>query len=321
MVCVMLMVVGMTEFFNVRRGSLRPGVRLLQTNLSVLGHEQQLRAASKMRRQIKTGVAHGTIGMGIGGSMPVPPPPPPTWTRGGHSWIYDEQYGNGVRPNDSVWCDCDSLAECKEKCGKAEEPEPEPEPETVPGQESDAEETMVENESEEEVTGDENESAVPEEQPNEEPTQEEDEPVAQQEEPASKQDEPEKPSGGTGYILTVCANVEHAGQCSLTKCCSGGEAAKHKSKLPRATQNQPRRYLVVYLVVSLALTAVSLTSFPSLHPHTHTHIYRHRTRVMRQSCRPAAAGYRTQELVLSRMLLGLMALHQQELHLWWAAVH
>jgi len=203
MVCVMLMVVGMTEFFNVRRGSLRPGVRLLQTNLSVLGHEQQLRAASKMRRQIKTGVAHGTIGMGIGGSMPVPPPPPPTWTRGGHSWIYDEQYGNGVRPNDSVWCDCDSLAECKEKCGKAEEPEPEPEPETVPGQERDEEKSMVEHESEEEVTGDENESAVPEEQPNEEPTQEEDEPVAQQEEPVSKQDEPEKPSGGTGYILTA----------------------------------------------------------------------------------------------------------------------
>ena len=215
MVCVILMVVGMTEYFNVRRGSLRPGVRLLQTNLSVLGHEQQLRAASKMRRQIKTGVAHGTIGMGIGGSMPVPPPPPPTWTRGGHSWIYDEQYGNGVRPNDSVWCDCDSLAECKEKCGKAEEPEPEAEPETVPGQkraaEEPAEESMVEHESEEEVTGDEKESAVPEEQPNEEPAQEEEEPLAQQEEPMSKQDEPEKPSGGTGYILTVCANVEHAG--------------------------------------------------------------------------------------------------------------
>ena len=51
--------------------------------------------------------------------------------------------------------------------------------------------------------------------------------------------------------------------------------AKHKSKLPRATQNQPRRYLVVYLAVSLACTAVSLTSFhflslsPPKYPHLH----------------------------------------------------
>jgi hypothetical protein len=49
------------------------GVQMLQEDLSLLGHEQQLAKAARIRRQIKTGVAHGTIGMGIGGAHPVPP--------------------------------------------------------------------------------------------------------------------------------------------------------------------------------------------------------------------------------------------------------
>ncbi len=48
-------------------------VQMLQEDLSLLGHEQQLAKAARIRRQIKTGVAHGTIGMGIGGAHPVPP--------------------------------------------------------------------------------------------------------------------------------------------------------------------------------------------------------------------------------------------------------
>ena len=87
----------------------------VQEELSLLGHEQQLAKAARIRRQIKAGVAHGTQ------IMPVTAPPPPSWSRGGHSWIYDQQYGDMVRPTDSVWCDCNTLAECKEKCGKAEE--------------------------------------------------------------------------------------------------------------------------------------------------------------------------------------------------------
>ena len=95
----------------------------MQEDLSLLGHEQQLAKAARTRRQIKAGVAHGT------GMMPVTAPPPPSWGRGGHSWIYDQQYGDMVRPTDSVWCDCNTLAECKEKCGKAEEvPRPPPPP-------------------------------------------------------------------------------------------------------------------------------------------------------------------------------------------------
>jgi len=90
------------------------GLKMLlgvQEELSLLGHEQQLAKAAKIRRQIKAGVATGTIGMGIGGSHPVTDPPPPSWSRGGHSWIYDQQYGDMTRPTVSVWCDCDTVAE------------------------------------------------------------------------------------------------------------------------------------------------------------------------------------------------------------------
>eukprot|EP00961_Rhodomonas_salina_P259817 3511135-Rhodomonas_salina.1 len=34
--------------------------------------------------------------------------------------------GCGVRPEVSVWCDCDSPQECKEKCGKPKPPPPPP---------------------------------------------------------------------------------------------------------------------------------------------------------------------------------------------------
>ena len=56
------------------------GVQMLQEDLSLLGHEQQLAKAARIRRQIKTGVAHGTMGMGIGGAHPVPPPRICAWS-------------------------------------------------------------------------------------------------------------------------------------------------------------------------------------------------------------------------------------------------
>ena len=34
-------------------------------------------------------VAMGTVGGGEHGLHNAPPPPPPTWSRGGHSWVYD----------------------------------------------------------------------------------------------------------------------------------------------------------------------------------------------------------------------------------------
>ena len=200
-----------------RGGAGRRGVYLLQQGLSYLGHEQQLARAAQVRRQIKTGVAHGTVGMGIGGSMPVPPPPPPTWSRGGHSWIYDDQYGPGVRPTDSVWCDCNTLAECKEKCGKAEEPEPEPEPDIAEAEEP-AEEEQQEPPQEEEPAQDEPaaeaerqpEPAEDVEEPEPEDDTEEEEPAAeeeQEEEPthesAAEPDDDRQGNGGTGYILTA----------------------------------------------------------------------------------------------------------------------
>lgn len=47
--------------------------------------------------------AMGTVGGGEHGLHDVPPPPPPTWSRGGHSWVYDGIYGNGQRPTTGIW--------------------------------------------------------------------------------------------------------------------------------------------------------------------------------------------------------------------------
>ena len=47
--------------------------------------------------------AMGTVGGGQHGLYDVPPPPPPTWSRGGHSWVYDGIYGNGQRPTTGIW--------------------------------------------------------------------------------------------------------------------------------------------------------------------------------------------------------------------------
>jgi len=195
------------------RPGARRGVWLLQEDLSYLAHEQQLAKAARVRRQIKAGVAHGTVGMGIGGSMPVPPPPPPPWSRGGHSWIYDDQYGTGIRPTDSVWCDCNTLAECKEKCGKAEEPEPEPEPEPAlepaPAPEPEPEEDVGQPAEVEEPAGEPPAEEAPEADSSPAEEEEEEKEPAQEEEPAEEPAAAEAPPqeeagrGGTGYILTA----------------------------------------------------------------------------------------------------------------------
>lgn len=52
--------------------------------------------------QSKAQVAMGAVG-GSDGRWPVPPAPPPTWTRGGHSWVYDHTYGVGIRPTTGIW--------------------------------------------------------------------------------------------------------------------------------------------------------------------------------------------------------------------------
>jgi hypothetical protein len=190
---------------------------LLQENLSLLGHEEMLTRAAKRRREIKAGVAIGTGGMGIGGAVPVLPPPPPTISRGGHAWIYDKEYGVGQRPTTSVWCDCDSLAECKEKCGKAEEPEPEPEPEPeeptpeepasedesgVGEQQTVAQDEVEERKTKEEDYTDESASEQPLQEPAEEEESREEEPE-ELKEPAEPTNQNDAGNGGAGFVLTV----------------------------------------------------------------------------------------------------------------------
>ena len=201
----------------------RRGVWLLQEDLSLLaleqrrsqarlktrqiadgmekGQEQMLaKAVERAKRQIKSDVATGSVGMGIGGSHPLPPPPPPTWARGGHSWIYTEQYGDGVRPTDSVWCDCDTLQECKAKCGKAEEPEVEPADVTSPAPEPEAAEADAAGAAEDDGPAEQVRSA-------EQDVSHEDEPFPASppaaSEAAVEAAEPVNNGGGAGFILTA----------------------------------------------------------------------------------------------------------------------
>ena len=158
------------------------------------------------REQALNGIAMGTHG-GADGLHNIPTQRP-TWERGGATWVYGSIYGDGIRPKDSVWCDCDSPEECQAKCGGAEEHVEAPESPPKGQEEVQGEPPQEEQQEGQQQQPVETQAA---EAPAAEPEAEEAVPARpryRDEKPREKvsrrqQQQEEKQMGGTGYVLTL----------------------------------------------------------------------------------------------------------------------
>jgi len=79
---------------------------MLQEGVFAPGVQESIpesRLGARQQQLLSGYAAMGTVGGGQHGLNPIPPSPPPTWSRGGHSWVYDGVYGNGQRPTTGIW--------------------------------------------------------------------------------------------------------------------------------------------------------------------------------------------------------------------------
>ncbi|EKX38008.1 hypothetical protein GUITHDRAFT_115770 [Guillardia theta CCMP2712] len=159
------------------------------------------------REQALNGIAMGTHG-GADGLHNIPTQRP-TWERGGATWVYGSIYGDGIRPQDSVWCDCDSPEECKAKCGGKEEQVEAPESPPKGQEEVQGEPPQEEQQEQQEQPAETQAEEAPAAEPEAEeavparPRYRDEKPREKASRQRQQQQQEEKRMGGTGYVLTL----------------------------------------------------------------------------------------------------------------------
>ena len=194
-----------------QEGIFTPGIQ------ETLVAQPQRGGAGARRQSLLAGyAAMGTVGGGEHGLHNVPPPPPPTWARGGHSWVYDKEYGTGVRPTTGIWAPMKADAEgppTPSDGGVEEEDE-------VPTEEPSEPAPAEEEQEDEGAPADEPAEEPAEEPAAEEAAQEEEEPAEQQAEaPVPEPAAAEEPEGGEEQ---GCDDEENCGQQGVVVNVPGG---------------------------------------------------------------------------------------------------
>ena len=195
-----------------QEGIFTPGIQ------ETLVAQPQRGGAGARRQSLLAGyAAMGTVGGGEHGLHNVPPPPPPTWARGGHSWVYDKEYGTGVRPTTGIWASMKADAEGPPSPSDGGVEEEDEVPTEEPSEPAAAEEEQEDEGAPAEEPAEEQSAEEP---AAEEAAQEEEEPAGEQEEaPVPEPAAAEEPEGGAEQ---GCDDEENCGQQGVVVNVPGG---------------------------------------------------------------------------------------------------